>query len=173
MSRQEFLSATGRLTGQQLIQPSEITMHKLINNNTHTPPMTNYLSGNYIGGQKLYQVNKNIDINGLHQPSGVNPVIDKQYISNITGITPPDKKISGGAITSLNKTKLKNIPVTSKYNLIGFSDPRQLGIYNDTLYIPKKNGAPVGSQNYRIEQARGKYTTFGAGIKSGGLARKR
>lgn len=164
MSRQETLAPRGQLTGNEMLQESSDWIQSRYNNGGYIPTMSNQGSANYMGGRFLRSNYRNQDINGLSQPVGVIPNVNSRvYQNNLTGMDIYPQIIKGKGIT------LNSIKWTNKYNLTGYTDPRVLGITNDKLY---KSGAPYGSQNYRINQAKGLYTTITNGVdQNGGLVR--
>lgn len=160
MSRQSFVTARGQVGGRELNQ-SYPTEHRM-NSGAFLPTFTGNASGNYIGGTALRGTTSNIDINGLSQPTGSigdpkNPV----YRTNNTGMSP----MYGGTLTTGLKSDLsKGVKYTSALNLTGFSDPRQLGILNQSIYNNRKVSSL--SEQGRLSQARGKHTTLLEGIKT-------
>jgi hypothetical protein len=161
MSRNITDVARGQVSGRELIQPSAYLMQDRYLAGSTLPTMTGYQSGNFIGGRRLRQSNTNFDINGLSQPAGLIPnTKSHSYVSNIAGLTPS----YGGTLTTGLKADLSQpIEYTSRYNQMGFTDPRQLGILNEGLY-----GTPNASRNSeigRLERSAGRYTSLLHGVQ--------
>lgn len=160
MSRQNFITAKGQVSGRELNQ--EYPTQYRLNSGAFLPTFTNYASGNYIGGTALRGTTSNVDINGLSQPTGSigdpnNPV----YRTNNTGMS----DMYGGSLTTGLKADLsKGVKMTNALNLTGFSDPRQLGLLNQSIYMTPKVSSQ--SEQGRLQQARGKTTTLLQGIKT-------
>jgi len=163
MSRNVTDVARGQVSGRELIQPTEYAIQDRFMSGAMLPTMTGYQSGNFIGGRRLRQSNTNIDINGLSQPAGLIPnTKSHSYVSNMSGLTPS----YGGTLTtnlSTDPAMYPYIEYTSRYNQMGFTDPRQLGILNDGLY-----GTPNASRNSelgRLERSAGRYTSLLHGVQ--------
>lgn len=163
MSRNITDVARGQVSGRELIQPSAYLMQDRYLAGSTLPTMTGYQSGNFIGGRRLRQSNTNVDINGLSQPAGLIPnTKSHSYVSNIAGLTPS----YGGTLTSnfsIDPAMYPYIQTTDQYNQTGFTDPRQLGILNESLY-----GTPNASRKSeigRLERSAGRYTSLLHGVQ--------
>lgn len=161
MSRNVTDVARGQVSGRELIQPTEYLMQDRYLAGSTLPTMTNYLSGNFIGGRRLRQSNTNVDINGLSQPAGLIPnTKSHSFVSNVAGLTP---SYGGTLTTGLKADPSQPIEYTSRYNQMGFTDPRQLGILNESLY-----GRPFANPNSeigRLERSNGRYTSLLHGVE--------
>ena len=129
MSRNIIQVPQGQVSGIQLIQPSEYSIQQRFNNGAFVPTRTGYDTGNFVGGRFNWQKNKNIDINGLSQPVGtIQDPTGHTYMNNVTGL---DSMYGGTYSTRLKADLSHYIPSTSMYNLIGFTDYRQINPMNE------------------------------------------
>lgn len=193
MSRTVTNTALGQLPDGNFIQENPIARQLEYSSGRYIAPITNDDSGQYMGESQL--TGKSYYDNGLsygypypmvtqntpHNQTGMGyddeDVYDNKYDDMYDDNGVEEHMLKNDGIYSLydrahRHLSHRNIPETYIHNLTGMSNKALLGVSNDELYGYPRGTAPVGSAQYEIDMARGKYTTLSAGIvENGGLVR--